>query len=119
MHEILQPDGWAKPIGYANGVLASGRQIYVGGQIGWTPHQVFESDDLVAQIRQTLLNIVSILRAGGADPRHIVSMTWYFVDKQDYLSRLREIGVVYREVIGKHFPAMAAVQVVALMEDRA
>lgn len=119
MHEILQPDGWAKPIGYANGVLASGRQIYVGGQIGWTPHQVFESDDLVEQIRQTLLNVVSVLKAGGADPRHIVSMTWYFVDRQDYLSRLKDIGVVYREVIGKHFPAMAAVQVVALMEDRA
>ncbi|MDR3373988.1 MAG: RidA family protein [Ancalomicrobiaceae bacterium] len=119
MHEILQPDGWAKPIGYANGVLASGRQIYVGGQIGWTPHQVFESDDLVEQIRQTLLNVVSVLKAGGADPRHIVSMTWYFVDRQDYLSRLKEIGAVYREVIGKHFPAMAAVQVVALMEDRA
>ena len=119
MHEILQPDGWAKPIGYANGVLARGRQIWVGGQIGWSATQVFETDDLVEQVRQTLRNIVALLREGGAEPAHIVSMTWYFVDKQDYLARLKEIGAVYREEIGRHFPAMAAVQVVALMEDRA
>ena len=119
MHEILQPDGWAKPIGYANGVLARGRQIWVGGQIGWSATQVFETDDLVEQVRQTLRNIVAVLREGGATPAHIVSMTWYFVDKQEYLARLKEIGAVYREEIGRHFPAMAAVQVVALMEDRA
>ncbi|RAI45350.1 RidA family protein [Rhodoplanes roseus] len=119
MHQILQPEGWSKPVGYANGVIAHGRQIYVGGQIGWTPHQVFESDDLVDQVRQTLRNIVSVLREGGAEPQHIVSMTWYFTDKQDYLARLREIGAVYRDEIGRHYPAMAAVQVVALMEDRA
>ncbi len=82
MHEILQPEGWAKPIGYANGVLARGRQIWVGGQIGWSAHQAFESDDLVDQVRQTLLNIVAVLAEGGAEPQHIVSMTWYFVDKQ-------------------------------------
>lgn len=119
MHEILQPDGWAKPIGYANGVLARGRQIWVGGQIGWSATQRFETDDLVEQVRQTLRNIVAVLREGGAEPAHIVSMTWYFVDKQEYLARLKEIGTVYREEIGRHFPAMAAVQVVALMEDRA
>ncbi|MEW6254930.1 MAG: RidA family protein [Pseudomonadota bacterium] len=119
MHEILQPEGWAKPIGYANGVLAQGRQIWVGGQIGWSAHQEFESDDLVDQVRQTLRNIVSVLAEGGAEPRHIVSMTWYFVDKQDYLARLKEIGAAYRDVIGRHYPAMAAVQVMALMEDRA
>lgn len=119
MHEILQPDGWAKPIGYANGVLARGRQIWVGGQIGWSATQRFETDDLVEQVRQTLRNIVAVLREGGAEPAHIVSMTWYFVDKQEYLARLKEIGAVYREEIGRHFPAMAAVQVVALMEDRA
>ncbi|WP_043879488.1 RidA family protein [Azorhizobium caulinodans] len=119
MHEILQPEGWAKPIGYANGVLARGRQIWVGGQIGWSAHQAFESDDLVDQVRQTLLNIVAVLAEGGAEPQHIVSMTWYFVDKQEYLARLKEIGAVYREVLGRHYPAMAAVQVVALMEDRA
>ncbi|MDC7784703.1 RidA family protein [Rhodoplanes sp. TEM] len=119
MHQILQPEGWARPVGYANGILARGRQIHVGGQIGWTPHQVFESDDLVDQVRQTLRNVVAVLRAGGAEPAHIVSMTWYFVDKQDYLARLKEIGAVYREEIGRHYPAMAAVQVAALMEDRA
>ncbi|QTL05697.1 RidA family protein [Aquabacter sp. L1I39] len=119
MHEILQPEGWAKPIGYANGILARGRQIWVGGQIGWSAHQTFETDDLVEQVRQTLLNIVAVLEEGGAEPHHIVSMTWYMVDKQEYLARLKEIGAVYREVIGRHFPAMAAVQVLALMEDRA
>lgn len=119
MYQVLQPDGWAKPKGYANGIAAHGRQIYVGGQVGWTPHQIFESDDLVDQIRQTLQNVVSILRSGGAEPKHIVSMTWYFVDKQEYLARLKEVGAVYREVIGRHFPAMAAVQVAGLMEDRA
>lgn len=119
MHEILQPEGWAKPVGYANGILAQGRQIWVGGQIGWSAQQTFESDDLVDQVRQTLLNIVAVLAEGGAGPQHIVSMTWYFVDKQEYLARLKEIGAVYREVLGRHYPAMAAVQVVALMEDRA
>ncbi|MDR3493835.1 MAG: RidA family protein [Ancalomicrobiaceae bacterium] len=119
MYEILQPDGWLKPKGYANGIAARGRQIFVGGQVGWTAHQVFESDDLVEQIRQTLQNVVSILRSGGAEPEHIVSMTWYFIDKQEYLARLKQVGAVYREVIGRHFPAMAAVQVAGLMEDRA
>ena len=119
MHQILQPDGWAKPVGYANGVMAEGRQIHVGGQIGWTAAQVFETDDLVGQVRQTLVNVVAVLAAGGAGPEHLVSMTWYFTDKRDYLARLKEIGAVYREVIGRHYPAMAAVQVVALMEDRA
>jgi enamine deaminase RidA (YjgF/YER057c/UK114 family) len=119
MFKILQPEGWAKPIGYANGVMARGRQIHVGGQIGWNAQQQFESDDLVAQVRQTLQNIVEVLRVGGAGPEHLTSMTWYFVDKKDYLSHLKEIGAAYREVIGKNFPAMAAVQVVALMEDRA
>jgi enamine deaminase RidA (YjgF/YER057c/UK114 family) len=118
-HEILQPEGWAKPVGYANGVAARGRLIHVGGQIGWNAAQAFETDDLVAQVRQTLQNVVAVLAAGGAEPGHIVSMTWYFVDKRDYLARLSEIGAVYREVIGRHFPAMAAVEVSALMEDRA
>ena len=119
MHEILQPAGWAPPSGYANGVSAAGRQIYVGGQIGWNAEKRFESDDLVAQVRQALQNVVAILREGGAEPRHLASMTWYFLDKREYLARLREIGEVYREVLGRHYPAMAAVQVAALMEDRA
>ncbi|WP_274424683.1 RidA family protein [Chelativorans sp. YIM 93263] len=119
MHEILQPDGWAKPVGYANGVAARGRLVFVGGQIGWNSHSEFESDDLVGQVRQTLANVVAILGEAGARPEHITSMTWYYTDKQEYLSNLKEIGRAYRDVIGRHFPAMAAVQVAALMEDRA
>jgi len=119
MHRTLQPEGWAQPLGYANGVAAEGRQIYVGGQIGWNARSEFESDDLVAQIRQALLNVIAVLEAGGAEPRHLVSMTWYFLDKREYLARLKEIGAVYREIVGRHYPAMAAVQVSALIEDRA
>lgn len=119
MHEILQPEGWAKPIGYANGIAASGRQIYVGGQIGWNAECRFETDDIVAQVRQTLANVVAVLAAGGAGPEHITTMTWYFTDKREYLANLKAIGQAYREVIGRHFPAMAVVQVVALIEDRA
>lgn len=119
MHTILQPEGWAKPIGYANGVSATGRQIFVGGQIGWNADCQFETDDFVGQVKQTLENIVAVLAAGGAKPEHITTMTWYFTDKAEYLGNLKGIGQAYREVIGKHFPAMAAMQVVALVEDRA
>ena len=119
MHTILQPEGWAKPIGYANGVSASGRTVFVGGQIGWNAHCEFESDDFVDQVRQTLSNIIAILAEGGAEPQHITTMTWYFIDKAEYLSNLKGIGQAYRDVIGRHFPAMAAVQVVGLVEDRA
>jgi len=119
MHTILQPEGWAKPIGYANGVSASGRTVFVGGQVGWNAHCEFESDDFVDQVRQTLSNIVAILAEGGAEPQHITTMTWYFIDKAEYLSNLKGIGQAYRDVIGRHFPAMAAVQVVGLVEDRA
>ena len=119
MHDILQPEGWAKPVGYANGVAARGRQIFVGGQIGWNGQQEFETDDFVGQVRQTLENVVAILAAADAGPEHITSMTWYFTDKAEYLANLKGIGQAYREVIGRHFPAMAAVQVVALIEDRA
>ena len=119
MHDILQPEGWANPVGYANGVAARGRQIFVGGQIGWNGQQVFETDDFVGQVRQTLENVVAILAAANAGPEHITSMTWYFTDKAEYLANLKGLGQAYREVIGRHFPAMAAVQVVALIEDRA
>jgi enamine deaminase RidA (YjgF/YER057c/UK114 family) len=119
MHTILQPEGWAKPIGYANGVAARGRLIFIGGQVGWTGRSQFETDDLVGQVRQTLLNVVAILAEADAEPQHITSMTWYFTDKAEYLANLKGIGEVYREVIGRHYPAMAAVQVVALVEDRA
>jgi enamine deaminase RidA (YjgF/YER057c/UK114 family) len=119
MFEFLQPDGWKKPIGYANGVAARGKLIFVGGQIGWNADCIFESDDLVDQVRQTLLNIVSVLQAGGAEPHHITQMTWFLTDKADYMANLKGIGQAYRDVIGRHFPAMAAVQVLALVEDRA
>ncbi|MFB9949641.1 RidA family protein [Rhizobium puerariae] len=119
MHTILQPEGWAKPIGYANGVAATGRQIFVGGQIGWNAQCQFETDDFVGQVRQTLANVVAVLTEAGAGPQHVTAMTWYFTDKAEYLANLKGIGQVYREVMGKHFPAMAAMQVVALVEDRA
>lgn len=119
MHDILQPEGWAKPIGYSNGVSARGRQIYVGGQIGWNGQCQFESDDFVEQVRQTLENVVAILAAGGAGPEHVTTMTWYFTDKAEYLANLKGIGRAYREVMGRNFPAMAAMQVAALVEDRA
>ncbi len=119
MHTILQPEGWAKPIGYSNGVAARGVQVFVGGQVGWNSQCQFETDDFAGQVRQTLANVVAILSEAGAGPQHITSMTWYFTDKTEYLANLKGIGEAYREVIGRHFPAMAAVQVVALVEDRA
>jgi len=119
MHTILQPEGWAKPIGYANGMAASGRLVFIGGQVGWTGECKFETDDFVGQVRQTLQNIVAILAEASGKPEHITSMTWYFTDKAEYLANLKGLGQAYREVIGRHFPAMAAVQVVALVEDRA
>ncbi len=119
MHDILQPEGWARPVGYSNGVAAEGRLIFIGGQIGWNAANEFETDDLVAQTRQCLSNVVAVLAEAGAEPRHITSMTWYVTDKADYLANLKAIGGVYREVIGRHFPTMALLQVVALVEDRA
>lgn len=115
----LQPAGWAEPKGYANGVSASGRQVFVAGQIGWNAECRFDSDDLVDQVRVALANVVAVLGAAGAQPAHIVRMTWYVVDKRDYLARAREIGRVYRELIGDYDVAMSAVQVAALIEDRA
>ncbi|WP_163264572.1 RidA family protein [Chelativorans alearense] len=119
MHSVLQPRGWARPKGYANGIAAQGRLVFVSGQIGWNGKGEFESDDLVAQVRQTLLNVAAVLAEADARPEHVTSMTWYFTDKAEYLANLKGIGVVYREVMGWYYPAMTAVQVVALMEDRA
>jgi enamine deaminase RidA (YjgF/YER057c/UK114 family) len=119
MHSILQPEGWSPPVGYANGIAATGRLVFVGGQVGWNAACVFETDDLVEQVRQTLLNIVAVLEAAGAAPAHLTSMTWYLLDRADYQANLKGIGAAYRAVIGRHFPAMAAVQVAALMEPRA
>lgn len=119
MHQILQPPNWAPPLGYANGVAAEGRMIHVGGQIGWNANAQFDSDDLVDQVRQTLANIVAVLAEGGATPAHIVSLTWYVTDIEEYLARQKDVGRAYRDVIGRHFPAMALVQVVRLVEPRA
>jgi enamine deaminase RidA (YjgF/YER057c/UK114 family) len=119
MNEILQPEGWAKPVGYANGIAARGRLIFVGGQVGWNGQYQFETDDFAGQVRQTLENIVAILAEAGAGPQHITTMTWYFTSKAEYLANLKGLGQAYRDVIGKHFPAMAAVEVTALVEDRA
>ena len=119
MHTLLQPDGWVAPKGYANGVAARGTLVVTGGQIGWNAQQQFESDDFIAQTRQTLLNVRAVLEAGGAGPEHLVRLTWYVVDRNEYNARLKELGAVYREVLGKNFPAMACVQVAALMEERA
>ena len=117
--KVLQPPTWAPPRGYANGVAATGTQIFVAGQIGWNAQSVFVSDDLVAQVRQALQNVCAVLAEVEATPEHITRMTWYVTDKREYLARGREIGAVYREVIGSYTVAMSAVQVVALMEDRA
>jgi enamine deaminase RidA (YjgF/YER057c/UK114 family) len=119
MNQVLQPEGWVKPIGYSNGVAAEGRLVFVAGQIGWNARGEFESDDFVGQFRQSLKNIVAVLAEAGAEAAHITSMTWYFVDKQDYLANLKAIGAAYREVIGRHYPTMTAMQVAALIEDRA
>ena len=116
---VLQPAGWAAPKGYANGVAATGLQVFVAGQIGWNAQCVFDSDDLVAQVRQALANVKAVLAEAGARPQHITRMTWYLVDKREYLQRAREIGAVYREVIGHYAIAMTAVQVAGLIEDRA
>jgi len=119
MHTILQPAGWARPKGYANGVAAEGRLVFVGGQIGWNGQNRFETRDFVGQVRQTLRNVIDVLAEAGAGPEHVVSMTWYLTDKKDYLGNLEGIGKVYRETMGRHFPAMAVVEVTALVEDEA
>jgi enamine deaminase RidA (YjgF/YER057c/UK114 family) len=116
---ILQPPGWPRPRGYANGVAAEGRLVFVAGQIGWDGNGRVVSDDLVAQVRQTLENTLAVLREGGAGPEHVTRMTWYVTDKREYLARTPELGEVYRALMGRHYPAMAVVEVKALIEDRA
>lgn len=117
--EFLQPPGWVRPRGYSNGVAASGRLVCVSGMIGWDAQGVFHTDDFACQVRQALQNAVEVLAEAGARPEHIVRMTWYVLDKREYVAAYKEIGVAYRELIGKHFPAMTAVQVAGLVEDRA
>jgi enamine deaminase RidA (YjgF/YER057c/UK114 family) len=116
---VLHPAGWAAAKGYANGIAAEGRLVFVGGQLGWNAAQQFESADFVVQARQALANIVAVLAEGGARPEHIARMTWYVVDKREYLACGKALGAAYREVMGRHFPAMTAVEVAALMEDAA
>ncbi|MEY3701306.1 MAG: hypothetical protein RI891_598 [Gemmatimonadota bacterium] len=116
---ILHPDGWAAPKGYANGILATGRQLHVAGQIGWDAEQRMVPGGLVSQTRQALENVVAVLASGGARPEHLVRLTWYLTDRAAYLAASKEIGAVYREVIGRHYPAMTAVEVSALMESEA
>ena len=119
INKTINPEGWPRPKGYSNGVSATGENIFVAGQIGWNKDCEFESDDFVAQCRQAFQNIVDVLAEADAGPEHITRMTWYITDREEYLARGNELGQVYREIIGKNFPAMTAVQVVALMEERA
>ena len=118
-HQLLNPQSWKPARGYSNGVAASGRTLFLGGVIGWNGDQEFQSDDFIAQTEQALRNIVEILAEGDAGPEHLVRLTWYVTDCEEYLTRLRELGGVYRDTIGTHYPAMTLVQVVRLVEPRA
>lgn len=118
-YAFLHPQNWKQPRGYANGVAARGRLVFLAGQVGWNAAQQFESDDFVAQTRQALANITALIHEAGGKPEHIARLTWFVLDKQEYMSRLHELGGAYRSVMGKHFPAMTLVQVGALVEDRA
>ncbi len=117
--QLLHPKNWVPAKGFSNGVAAEGRQVFVAGQIGWNAKQKFVSDDFVAQVEQALTNIVEVLAEAEARPEHLVRLTWYVTEKREYLSHLREVGQAYQRIIGRHFPAMTLVQVVALVEDRA
>ena len=119
MHTILQPEGWAKPIGYANGVAARGTQVYIAGQIGWDAQARFHTSDFAAQAKQALENVIAVLAEAGGRPEHLVRLTWYVTDKREYLAALKEIGRAFRERVGDYDIAMSAVQVAALIEDEA
>ena len=118
-HRIIQPEGWAKAKGYANGVLTEDGTLYVGGQIGWTAAQVFETHDFIGQMEQALKNILAVVEAAGGKAQDITRLTWYVTDKKEYMARQAEIGAVYRSVLGRHFPAMTMVVVAGLVEDEA
>ncbi|UTY55799.1 RidA family protein [Massilia sp. erpn] len=117
--QILQPPGWPRPRGYSNGIAASGKQVFVSGMVGWDEQGRFPTSDFAGQVRQALLNIIAVLAEAGAKPQHIVRMTWYVVDKIEYVAAYREIGQIYRELVGAHYPAMSAIEVSALIEDQA
>ncbi len=116
---VIQPDGWAKAKGYANGVLTDDGLLFVGGQIGWNAEQVFESHDFIGQMEQTLKNIVAVVEQAGGAATDITRLTWYVIDKKEYVARQKEVGEVYRRVLGRHFPAMTMVVVAGLVEDDA
>jgi len=118
-NKVIQPEGWAAARGYANGILAADGTLYVGGQIGWTADQVFESDDFIGQMEQALKNIVAVVEAAGGKVTDITRLTWFVIDKKEYAARQREVGEVYRKVLGRHFPAMSMLVVAGLLEDRA
>lgn len=120
LSQFLEPDGWPRPSGYSNGVLASGRQVFIAGQVGWNPGSgKFESASLVDQVAQALKNVLAVLSQANGRPEHIARMTWYLTSRAEYLVHLKEIGAAYRAVMGKHFPAMTAVEVTALIESQA
>ena len=119
MHQILQPEGWMKPKGYANGIAAAGRQVFVAGQIGWNEQCVFETQDFAGQFRQALMNVVAVLAEAGAAPQHVTTMTWFVTDKAAYLRDAKAVGQTWREIMGRNYPAMTVVQVVGLVEDAA
>ena len=118
-HQVIEPAGWARPRGYSNGIIATGRQLYLAGQIGWNEQQELVADDIVGQARQALRNSATLLATAGARPEHVVRLTWYVTDRTAYVNAGPALGAAYRDVMGKHFPAMSAVQVVALIEPRA
>jgi enamine deaminase RidA (YjgF/YER057c/UK114 family) len=115
----VNPPGWARPKGYSNGIVARGTQVFVAGQVGWNAQEVFASDDFIDQLRQALHNTVDVLAAAGAKPEHVARMVWYVLDKQEYMARAAQIGAVWREIMGRHFPAITLVEVGALVADRA
>jgi len=117
--KTLLPEGWPRPSGYANGILAEGKMVFVAGQIGWTPEGIFEAQDFLGQLRQTIQNTLDVLAEGGAGPEHIVRMTWYITDRDEYLANLKGMGTVWQELMGKNYPAMACVAVSSLMETGA
>ncbi|MEM5502737.1 MULTISPECIES: RidA family protein [Ahrensia] len=118
-HQVIQPEGWLKARGYSNGIVASGKTLYVGGQIGWNAQQEFETNDFIGQMEQALRNIVDVVEAAGGKVTDLVRLTWYVIDKKEYVARQREVGEAYRRVLGKHFPSMTMVVVSALVEDAA
>jgi len=119
MMQILQPPGWAKARGFSNGIAASGRLVFIAGQVGWTGEGKWEAKDFAGQFRQTLKNVLAVLAEANGRPQHIVRLTWYVIDKREYLGAIKEVGAAYRELMGRHYPTMAVVQVGALVEDEA